>query len=277
MNNQGVPRLLMKYALIGSGFIMPRHAEAIFATGGKITDVVNTNYGEENWREVVAKTDADCVVILTPNNLHFPIAIAALARGKTVLSEKPLSFKSAEIRELMKHKNVFSVLQLKYHPLINEIKKKIGGRTHNSVEMDISVYRDPEYYKGWKGTPARSGGILFNLGIHYFDLLTHLFGNPLQIEKVQYSDRTASGTFKGADWDCTWRVSTDERRDNQRRVFKINSVDYNFSSKDNLSYENLHRRVYEDLLRGKGVTPVEALPATELIEGIYKAAGITLA
>ncbi|MDP3956854.1 MAG: Gfo/Idh/MocA family oxidoreductase, partial [bacterium] len=183
-------------------------------------------------------------------------------------------FRSSEVKTLATRPNIFSVLQLKYHPMVKELKEKLDPLKNHEVEMDISVYRDPPYYAGWKGTLTRSGGILFNLGIHYFDLLVHLFGTPTSVGDINYTPKTASGSFAGKNFTCNWRVSTDERRDNQRRVFKIDGVAYNFSSKDNLAYENLHRDVYRDLLEGKGITPAEALPAIELIENLYKKAEV---
>ena len=117
----------MKFALIGTGFIMPRHAEAIYTLGGKVTDVVNTGRGEHAWKEMIKNTEADYVVIMTPNDLHFPMTQAALEAGKKVLCEKPLTIKSKEA-ETLKGKPVFTVLQLHYHPLIEKLKAETSGQ-----------------------------------------------------------------------------------------------------------------------------------------------------
>lgn len=263
----------MKFALIGTGFIMPRHAEAIYHIGGKIVDVANTAYGEEVWRGVVKNTPADCVVILAPNDLHYPIATAAAERGKIVLSEKPLAIKTEHVEDLAAKPDIFTVLQLHHHPTVKRLKAEVNGKKRYEIEMDISVYRDPAYYASWKGQAQRSGGVLYNLGIHYFDLLLHLFGEPTAALTATLGERTAAGTVLGRNYSCRWRVSTDEARDKQRRIFKINGVPYNFSSQDNLSYENLHRHVYEDLREGRGVTAAQALPSVRLVEALYKAAG----
>ncbi|MCX6779486.1 MAG: Gfo/Idh/MocA family oxidoreductase [Candidatus Magasanikbacteria bacterium] len=135
--------------------------------------------------------------------------------------------------------------------------------------MDISVYRDEKYYQSWKGQKERSGGVLFNLGIHYFDLLLYLFGQPRKIQTDFLDDQTGTGVIEGDNFICRWKVSTGERRDNQKRLFKINGVDYNFSSQDNLSYENLHRNVYQDLVKNVGITPKEASVSIKLVEDLY--------
>jgi len=260
----------MQFSIIGTGFIFPSHVEAIRHVGGKIRDIVNTARGEEIWREMVKTTDADCIVILTPNDLHFEMVNAASEAGKIVLCEKPLSLKSEELKTLVNKKNIFTVLQLKYHPLIKEIKEEMRNNSYYEIEIDISVYRDEKYYQSWKGQKERSGGILFNLGIHYFDLLIYLFGVPNIIERTLCAEKTASGLLKGENYSCSWRLSTDEKRGSQKRAFKINGADYNFSSQDNLSHENLHREIYRDLLVGRGAKPEDALDATVLTEKIYK-------
>jgi len=259
----------MKFAIIGTGFIFRTHVQAITQIGGQIIDVVSKSNGEKAWKNLIEQTKADCIVILTPNDLHFEMVKFASERGKIVLSEKPLTIKSGEAKILVESQNIFTVLQLRYHPFAKKLKLEIAKDKNYEIEMDISVHRDLEYYKTWKGIPERSGGVLFNLGIHYFDLLLYLFGKPIEVSTNFLNAKTGIGIIKGENYLCHWKVSTDAKQNTQRRVFKINGVNYNFSSKENLAYENLHYFVYKDLLRKKGVTPKEVLPSIELIEKLY--------
>lgn len=261
----------MNFSIIGTGFIFPRHAQAIYDVGGKIIDVVNTAHGEDTWRTMVKKTNADCIVILTPNDLHFEMALASAEEGKIVLSEKSLAIKSEHARILARKPNIFTVLQLRHHPLVKELKQTVSKKKSYDIEMDISVFRDKNYYTSWKGIKERSGGLLFNLGIHYFDLLEYLFGPAIHVATLRLNDKTGSGIIKGKNYVCNWRVSSDEKRDKQRRVFTINGELYNFSSQDNLSYENLHRYVYQNLIKRKGVLPHEVGKSIELVEKLYAA------
>ena len=256
----------MNFLLIGNGFIAPRHKEAIKSIGGEITDVIDI---KDDWKEAVKNTDAECVVILTPNDLHFEMAKLSAERGKIVLCEKPLAINSEHVEILSGYPNIFTVLQLRYHPDVEKIRSDIRKRDKNEIEMDISVYRDEDYYKGWKGQKERSGGVLVNLGIHYFDLLLHIFGDYKRVALETLNDKTGTGTIEGENYICRFRISTDEKRDNQRRIFNVNGNLYNFSSQDNLSYENLHRFVYSDLLNKKGVLPSEALKSIKLIEELH--------
>ena len=263
------------FTIIGTGFIFPRHVSAIQAVGGEIADVVNNFNGKNaEWIRKLLETESKYVVVLTPNCMHADMVLIARRMNKIVLCEKPLAINSAQVQMLTELGEIFVVLQLRYHPLVKEIQKHIEkAKKKIKIGMDIGVYRDPEYFTSWKGHKIKSGGLLFNLGIHYFDLLLHLFG-PAKKVKMKYCDeRVATGTIEGAKYVCEWRLSVADNKDAQRRTFTIevdrDKKEYNFSSKDNLSYENLHVKVYEDLLKGRGVTPAEALKSIQLVEKLY--------
>ena len=256
----------MKFSVVGTGFISPRHIEAINYVGGEIVDVVNDFRDPEAWKRVVRRKEPDCIVILTPNDLHYEIAVESMKAGKMILCEKPLAIDSVHVKNLIRGWGIFTVLQLRHHPIAKELKEKIKESDRYEIMMSISVHRDEKYYESWKGNKKRSGGILFNLGIHYFDMLLYLFGPAVKAEVKYFSDKLAIGEIRGKNYECEWKVSTIADKDRQRRVFKINGEKYNFSSKDNLSYENLHREVYKNLLEGKGVEPKDVLEVTLLIE-----------
>lgn len=265
----------MNFSLIGTGFIMPRHAEAIQALGGKLVDVVNTAYGEDRWKDgVMDNPRTDCVVILGPNDLHVPMARMAAENGKIVLCEKPLGIAAEAVRSLLPYKDVYTVLQIRHHPLVQELREQVARGGDFDVDMDISVYRDEKYFRAWKGDAKRSGGVLFNIGIHYFDLLMHVFGAPTKAAVTSLDEMVGAGTMEGPRYRCRWTVGIHRDRANQRRRFLVNGTDYNFSSRDNLSYENLHRHVYRDLLEGRGVRPAEALESVALVERLYATAGV---
>jgi len=143
------------FSLIGTGFIMPRHAEAIDFVGGTIIDVVNEYQGENAWKKMVKKTKADYIVILTPNDLHFEMVVESAKAKKMVLCEKPLCLTSEQVEILKKYKNIFTVVQLRQHPYTLNLREKIKSNDFYEIEMDISVHRDEKYYKTWKGQEKR--------------------------------------------------------------------------------------------------------------------------
>jgi len=254
-----------KFAIIGKGFIYNLHEEAIAKIGGEIVDIIDQSSGSNAWKEMVKKTKADCIVILSPNNLHFEMAKFSAENGKIVLCEKPLALKSEEARILIKYPSIFTVCQLRYHPLVKKMKSEMKGDENYQIGMDVSVHRDEDYWKSWKGKLDSSGGIIFNLGIHYFDLILYLFGEPAEISTQVLTEKRGEGVIKGKNYLCNWKISAEVPKENQCRLFKINGVNYDFSAN-----ENLHFYVYKDLLEKKGIVPGEALKSIKLIEQLYK-------
>lgn len=254
-----------KFAVIGKGFIYNKHAEAIAAIGGEIVDAVDKSRGSDAWKEIVKKTKADCVVILAPNYLHFGMAEFSAQCNKSVLCEKPLALKSNEAKALSKYPNIFTVHQLRHHPLAEKLKSEIRKDKEYRIDINISVHRDDNYWKSWIGSKEKSGGIIFNLGIHYLDLLVYLFGKPIEVLTDILTDKAGEGKISGKNYSCVWKINAEAPVNGQCRIFKINDTDYDFSSK-----ENLHIPVYKDLLENKGITPEESAVSIELIEKIYE-------
>jgi UDP-N-acetyl-2-amino-2-deoxyglucuronate dehydrogenase len=253
-----------KFSFIGKGFIYKQHAEAVSAIGGEIVDIADGSQGPEDWKEMVEKTKADCVVILAPNFLHFEMAKFSAEKNKIVLCEKPLALKSEEIRQLMNCPDIYTVYQLRYHPLAEKLKSETKPDGKYEIEMNISVHRDKEYWESWKGIENTSGGIIFNLGIHYLDLILYLFGETSEISTGLLTGRSGEGKIAGENYVCNWKINAEASKENQKRIFKINGTEYDFSSK-----ENLHVKVYKDLLLGRGVKTKESIGSVEIIEKIY--------
>ena len=84
--NKGEQPQFPSFYIIGKGFIYPKHKEAIESIGGKIVDNI---------------AQADWVVILTPNYLHYQTIIYGLKKGKNVLCEKPLVLSSKHCKKLI--------------------------------------------------------------------------------------------------------------------------------------------------------------------------------
>lgn len=264
----------MNFSVIGTGYIMPRHVDAINAVNGKVLHFVNsTNAGDIE--RAVSDPRTDAVVILTPNDSHASLAKLAAHHRKLVLCEKPLGITSDSVKELLAFDNIFTVLQLRHHPDVIALKEAIAADSGPfDVAMNIAVVRDQAYFRSWKGDADRSGGTLFNIGIHYFDLLLQLFGEPDEIDTLILEPCQSIGRLGGKNWSCRWSVRVNPRPRKpismeRGRTLNINGWDVNLSSRDNLSEENLHRNVYRDLLEGRGVTPDEALKSVSLVERIY--------
>ena len=70
-----------------------------------------------------------------------------------------------------------------------------------------------------------------------------------------------SGWFKGEKYNCHYTFSLKAEKDKQQRIFRINNIEYNLQEP-----ENLHKYIYQDLLVGKGIKPIDVLPVIKLIE-----------
>jgi len=255
-----------KWALAGLGFIAPRHIQAIERTGGELIVTCDTDKEKKptftsfsQMTDNVIWNQVTHLAICTPNYLH--VAMAARVPGKVVLCEKPLGITTESVEYLSG--KVFTVLQLRHHPEVQRLKEAVGDR-HN-VSLVVRAKRDQSYWDGWKGNESQSGGILFNLGIHYFDLLVHLFGVPTASSCVSTKKR-ATGTVEFGNIECMFDIEILSDTNGQERSLVIDGEKILLSDKDNLSYEDLHVKVYEDILQEKGVTVNEAIKSIRLVE-----------
>src|SRR3990167_5285954 len=139
------------WALIGLGFISSRHIEAIKHVGGNL--IVSCDIDPEkqidgvpfweDWRAMVespAFEEVDNVAILTPNYLHYSMIKECVKRKKRVLCEKPLVLNAQEALSLPD--DVFTVLQLRYHPEVQKLQSIPKPRKAN---LYVNVKRDESY------------------------------------------------------------------------------------------------------------------------------------
>ena len=258
----------MKYAIIGLGFIYPRHKQAIEKTGGEIILTCDNDLNKpadfSNWREMYESPkfqEVDAVVICTPNYLHREMAAEALKLGKRVLCEKPLTINGIEGLD-----GVNVVLQLRYAPQILLLK----NRVIKDVKVIARMFRDETYFKSWKGDAEKSGGLLFNLGVHYLDLLLFLLGNDYETGEFTMPGKNYSyGTLKYKDKTGHFEIEIVDDKTKQERYIEIDGEKIILSDKDNLSYEDLHTEVYKHFIAGDGIPLSEAKKSINLIEKIY--------
>jgi len=265
----------MNYAIIGLGFIYPRHKKSIEETGGKVLltcDIDPEKKADfEDWVKMIDDPkfkEVDAVVICTPNYLHSKMAREILLRGKRVICEKPLS-----INGVVGLDDVNTVLQLRYAPEVLKAKELINPTS--MVRVVARMFRDEKYWSSWKGDENKSGGLLYNLGIHYLDLLIFLLGNDDHILETEITSTHATGTIRfGASKTGFFDIQILPTKENQERFVEILNDDgmqiINISNKDNLSYEDLHLEVYKHFNKGEGIPLSEAKKSLELVERLLK-------
>ncbi|MFC3024462.1 oxidoreductase [Vibrio zhugei] len=135
--------------------------------------------------EMFEKSDADLVIITAPNDVHYPLAKAALLQGKHVILEKPFVIQSSEGEKLIEiadtHHCILSVFQNRrwdgdFMTLRDLITSgKLGDIKY--FESHFDRYR-PTVRERWRELDTNGGGILFDLGPHLLDQAVCLFGMP---------------------------------------------------------------------------------------------------
>lgn len=196
----------IKFAVIGQGHIGKRHAEMVRRNSATelvaVCDVLaKDKIGLQDLKEpfynhahemLKAHPEIEVVNICTPNGLHAQHSLLALENKKHVVVEKPMALHRQDCEKiisvaLQQHKQVFCVMQNRYSPPSEWLKKIVAEKIIGDVYMvQLNCYwnRDDRYYKkgGWKGTQELDGGTLFTQFSHWIDLLYWMFGDITDIQ-----------------------------------------------------------------------------------------------
>ena len=168
-------------------------------------------------------------------------------------------------------KKIYNILQLRLHPVIIELKKRIENSTkRHIVSLDYVTPRGKWYKYSWKGQFDKSGGILFNIGIHFFDMLQWVFGDVIEHSQI-IEDKTAYGTLKLNKADVKFNLSIDKEKlpYNEWRAFRslvVDGIEHDFSD----GFTELHNKSYEQIIKGQGFGIKEIEPTIKLIENMLK-------
>jgi len=296
---------MKNFVLIGaSGYIAPRHLKAIKDTGNVLlaaydpfdsVGVMDSYFPAADFfveferfdrhidKIIRRGTKVDYVSICSPNYLHDSHIRFGLRIGADVICEKPLVLNPWNAESLVElegetGKKINNILQLRLHPNIISLKQKIDNGPKDKIyEFDLTYItaRGNWYYTSWKGDTAKSGGIATNIGIHFFDMLTWIFGPVKQnVVHVHTHDR-AAGYFEFAKAKVRWFLSINadtlpeavkQRGQRTYRSMTLEGNEIEFSD----GFTDLHTKSYEEIIKGNGYTVKDALPSIELAYTIRK-------
>jgi UDP-N-acetyl-2-amino-2-deoxyglucuronate dehydrogenase len=259
----------MNFAIIGpSGYIAPRHLASIRKLDGKIIahlDLSDSNFdGSENSKffscqdlffEHCENNSVDYVICLSPNNLHFSQIKQSLSKNIKIITEKPIVISKEHFKELETLTNIndslFSIMQLRYHDFYQELKTLLDN-ANGEVHLDFLTKRKADYQDSWKVDKEKSGGILFNIGIHYIDLFISLLGMPNSSMVHKLDSMNAKGILEFEKIQLAWNFSLDgqglDKNKEGLRQVRINDTQYDFSS---VSHD-LHYLNYKDIVHMSG-------------------------
>lgn len=186
--------------IVGCGAILPRHIESIEINENfnlvsicdiqenlakEISKKYNVKYFTD-YKEMIKKSNINFLSIATPNSLHYEQSIFALENGCDVLIEKPVAFSKKEVSDLMEiskknNRQAYCVLQVRLNPTVMFLKEILSNNILGdirSVSLIQRWQRPVEYFTGWRSYPKIGGGTLYEVGIHYLDIIQHVFGMP---------------------------------------------------------------------------------------------------
>ena len=295
---------MKNFALIGaSGYIAPRHMKAIKETGNMLIAAYDPYDGVgiidsyspdtkffvefERFDRYLEKLKydkgiaIDYMSITSPNYLHDAHIRVALRRGAHAICEKPLVLNPWNIEGLLHvatdtGKKIYTILQLRLHAVIIALREKIlsspGDKIYD-IDLTYITSRGNWYYTSWKGDISKSGGIATNIGIHFFDMLTWIFGDVKEnIVNLHTHDR-ASGILMLEKARVRWFLSINsetlpkEVKECGKTTFRsitIQGEEIEFSE----GFTDLHTRSYEEILNGNGFEIGEARKCIQIVHDI---------
>ena len=288
------------FALIGAaGYIAPRHMRAIKDTDNKLIAALdpfdsvgiidsffpNADFFIEPERfdrhlDKIRRTGdqkVDYVSICSPNFLHDAHIRLALRNEANAICEKPLllnpwNLKGLEEIEHETGKRIYNVLQLRHHPTIIKLKEKFDAMPDDQlhdIKLTYITSRGKWYFYSWKGDVKKSGGVVTNIGIHFFDMLSWIFGEAQSSTVHLSQENKASGMLHLKKANITWYLSLD-KNDLPKKVAQKNQPTYRSITIDDEEIEfsggftDLHTVSYQEILNGKGYGILEARNSIEI-------------
>ncbi|WP_077328969.1 Gfo/Idh/MocA family protein [Virgibacillus siamensis] len=153
---------------------------------------------ETDWKKLIEREDIDLIDIVTPNNTHAEMAIAAAESGKHVLCEKPLALTAEQAERMyqaVKKNRVIHMVTHNYRfaPAVQYAKKliedgRIGQIRHIRATYLQDWMMDPNFPLVWRLRKEITGtGTLGDIGAHSIDLARYLVG---EIDEVMGTMKT---------------------------------------------------------------------------------------
>ena len=205
----------------------------------------------------------------------------ALRRDSDAICEKPLVLNPWNIDKLSKieeetNKRIWNILQLRVHPSIIELKKKIEQGPKNKIyDVDLTYLtsRGHWYYTSWKGDISKSGGVATNIGVHFYDMLSWVFGKVKKNTIHLHSHDRAAGYLEFEKARVRWFLSInydvlpDEIKKKGQRTYRSITIEGNeleFSG----GFTDLHTISYQEILNGNGFGIQETRQAIAIVHDI---------
>tara|TARA_Y100000385_G_C13092390_1_gene639464 strand:- start:1337 stop:2284 length:948 start_codon:yes stop_codon:yes gene_type:complete len=299
------------FALTGAaGYIAPRHMKAIKETGGDLVAALDNNdsvgiidsyfpnskffteferFDRHLEKERRKGNGIDYLSVCSPNYLHDAHCRLGLRTGADVICEKPLVLNPWNIDALQEierdyDKKIYNILQLRLHKSIIALKEKVDNADSNKIfDVDLAYFtsRGKWYHVSWKGDVAKSGGIATNIGVHFFDMLSWIFGEIKKSTVHRLEGDIAAGYLElerarvrwilSVNYDYIPQVAIDKGMRTYRSI-TVENEEIEFSS----GFTDLHTHSYQHILDGHGFGIEEVKNCIETVYDIRNSTPIGL-
>jgi predicted dehydrogenase len=138
-----------------------------------------------DYHALIDSTDVDVIAICTPPRWHGEMARAALRASKPVFIEKPLALSLDECERLLEESQRAGVpvtvgFNLRHHRLLRRAREWIrAGRVGTLTGAVMSWTRSHGSLPDWHASPNEGGDLLWDMGVHHFDLWRFLFDSEV--------------------------------------------------------------------------------------------------
>ena len=295
------------FALIGAaGYIAPRHLKAIQDTDNTLIAALDKFDSVGIMDQYFPKADffteferfdrhleklkrhqnirLDYVSICSPNYLHDAHIRMALRSGAHAICEKPIVLNPWNIDALAAIEkesagNIYTILQLRLHSAIVALKAKVASEAKQGkydIDLTYITSRGRWYDNSWKGDESKSGGIATNIGVHFYDMLSWVFG-AVQENIVHLREKhKASGYLEFENARVRWFLSIDENdlpqpvKEKGQRTYRSITIDHQeleFSA----GFTELHTKSYQEILKGNGFGLSDVRKSIEIVHDIRNA------
>lgn len=302
---------MKNFGLIGiAGYIAPRHIRAIKDTNNNLivaldksdtVGIIDSYFPEtsfyteferfDRFVEKIKHTEKklDYISVCTPNYLHDSHIRFGLRADSDVICEKPLvlnpwNLDALEVMERETGRRVYTILQLRLHKAILAWKKRIDDGPKDKVyDIDLTYItsRGTWYYASWKGSVEKSGGVATNIGVHFYDMLSWIFGRvEKNIVHVSEHDRIA-GYLEFEKARVRYFLSINPEtlpeevvKEGKRTYRKIEMEGEEIEFSD--GFTDLHTLSYKQVLEGGGFGISDSRQSIEIVSDIRNADPIGL-
>ena len=298
---------MKNFALIGAaGYIAPRHLKAIQDTDNILiaaldkfdsVGIMDRYFPKADFFTEFERFDRhleklkrhqnitlDYVSICSPNYLHDAHIRMALRSGAHAICEKPIVLNPWNIDALSAIEkesdgNIYTILQLRLHSAIVALKAKVVSEAKDKkydIDLTYITSRGKWYDNSWKGDESKSGGIATNIGVHFYDMLSWVFGDVKENTVHLREKHKASGYLEFENARVRWFLSIDENdlpqsvKEKGQRTFRSITID-NQELEFSAGFTELHTKSYQEILKGNGFGLADVRKSIEIVHDIRNA------